>query len=168
MAESIATIKLNSGQGGFYDELTNIHLTVANPIARLYAGQNFTNIRKGIAVNHLQLIEGTLGPDPRPFRLVRVGSNLEIVPNKTEAKAKAKTVEVRLKEEPKAEVKPEKQEETPKTEEKVEEKAPAKEEKAAEPAPAAETVKEDKAEAEAPKKTTRKSTKKTTKKADAE
>lgn len=78
MAERIATIKLNSGQGGFYDDLTNIHLTVANPVAHLYAGQNFTNIRKGIAVGHLILTEGTLGPDPRPYRLVRVGNHLEI------------------------------------------------------------------------------------------
>ena len=129
MAERIATIKLNSGQGGFYDELTNIHLTVGNPIAHLFAGQNLTNIRKGISVGHLILTEGTLGPDPRPYRLVRVGDHLEIElkPEVFAKKPAQKQIEVELKEEVKApEVK-----ETPAEEvkeapaEKVEDKAPA-------------------------------------------
>ena len=155
MAERIATIKLNSGQGGFYDELTNIHLTVGNPIAHLFAGQNLTNIRKGISVGHLILTEGTLGPDPRPYRLVRVGDHLEIdlKPQLFEKKAPKKQIEVKLTEAPKAapEVKDE----------------PKKEEKAPEvkDAPAAEEVKEDKPAKKAPAK---KTTKKAAKKADAE
>ena len=163
MAERIATIKLNSGQGGFYDELTNIHLTVGNPIAHLFAGQNLTNIRKGISVGHLILTEGTLGPDPRPYRLVRVGDHLEIdlKPQLFEKKAPKKQIEVKLTEAPKAapEVKDE-----PKKEEKVPEvkEAPAEEVK---DAPAAEEVKEDKPAKKAPAK---KTTKKAAKKADAE
>ena len=155
MAERIATIKLNSGQGGFYDELTNIHLTVGNPIAHLFAGQNLTNIRKGISVGHLILTEGTLGPDPRPYRLVRVGDHLEIdlKPEVFAKKPAKKQVEVKLTEAPKAapEVKDE----------------PKKEEKAPEvkDAPAAEEVKEDKPAKKAPAK---KTTKKAAKKADAE
>lgn len=109
MAERIGTIKLNSGQGGFFDELTNIHLTAANPLAHLYAGQNLTNIRKGIGVGHLILTNGTLGPDPRPYRLVRVGNHLEITLKPQALKKKAaKKVDVVLKEEQKADAAPEK------------------------------------------------------------
>lgn len=152
MAERIATIKLNSGQGGFYDELTNIHLTVENPIAHLYAGQNFNNVRKGIAVGHLILMDGTLGPDPRPYRLVRVGNHLEIdirpeafkkaAKSKVNVVLKKETEEV--KEEPKkaeaAKTAPEKAEVAPKTEEATAEEpakeAEAEEKKAVKKAPA--------------------------------
>ena len=165
MAERIATIKLNSGQGGFYDELTNIHLTVGNPIAHLFAGQNLTNIRKGISVGHLILTEGTLGPDPRPYRLVRVGDHLEIElkPEVFAKKPAQKQIEVELKEEVKApEVK-----ETPAEDvkeapaEKVEEKAPVEEVKEA----PAEEVKDEKV---TKKSTSKKGGRKSTKKADAE
>lgn len=163
MAERIATIKLNSGQGGFYDELTNIHLTVGNPIAHLFAGQNLTNIRKGISVGHLILTEGTLGPDPRPYRLVRVGDHLEIdlKPEVFAKKPAKKQIEVKLteapKEAPKAEVEPKKEEKAPEVNE-----APAKE---AKEAPAVEEKEDEKPAKKAPAK---KTTKKTTKKADAE
>ncbi len=170
MAERIATIKLNSGQGGFYDELTNIHLTAASPIAYLYAGQNFTNIRKGIGVGHLNLIEGTLGPDPRPYRLVRVGNHLEITLNNArKAKKKAeKPVDVVLKEEVKAEAKTEAAEEVAGVKAEPVKKAasaPKKEETPVEEAPA-----EEKAEAKEPAKKApaKKTTKKAAKKADAE
>lgn len=165
MAERIATIKLNSGQGGFYDELTNIHLTVGNPIAHLFAGQNLTNIRKGISVGHLILTEGTLGPDPRPYRLVRVGDHLEIElkPEVFAKKPAQKQIEVELKEEVKApEVK-----ETPAEDvkeapaEKVEDKAPVEEVKEA----PAEEVKDEKV---TKKSTSKKGGRKSTKKADAE
>lgn len=173
MAQHIATIKLNSGQGGFYDELTNIHLTVGNPIAHLFAGQNLTNIRKGIGVGHLILTEGTLGPDPRPYRLVRVGDHLEIdlKPEVFAKKPAKKEVEVKLKEEVKApevkEAPAEVVKEAPA--EKVEEKAPVEEVKEApaeevKEAPV-EEVKEDKP---AKKATTKRTTKKAAKKADAE
>ena len=163
MAERIATIKLNSGQGGFYDELTNIHLTVSNPVAYLFAGQNLTNIRKGISVGHLILIEGTLGPDPRPYRLVRVGDHLEIDlrPELFTKKKAKKTVEVELKPEIKkeapAEVKAETVEEAPK----VEAEAPKAEEAVAEEAKVEEKKPAKKAAA-------KKTTKKAAKKADEE
>lgn len=170
MAERIATIRLNSGQGGFYDELTNIHLTVGNPIAHLYAGQNFANIRKGIGVGHLILVEGTLGPDPRPYRLVRVGDHMEIDlrPQVFAKKPAKKEVKVELKEEPKAapEVKdePKKVDEAPKVEEPPVEKV--EEAPKAEKAPVEEKAVEAKPAKKAPAKKT--TTKKATKKADAE
>lgn len=163
----IATIKLNSGQGGFYDELTNIHLTVANPIAHLYAGQNLTNIRKGVAVGHLNLTEGTLGPDPRPYRLIRVGDHMEIdlSPQLFNKKPKKKTVDVVLKQEPKAE-EPAKTE--PKKADPVEEsKENSFEESLIEEIPAKEASADEKTEAEEPaeKAPTKKSSKKESKKA---
>ena len=173
MAQHIATIKLNSGQGGFYDELTNIHLTVGNPIAHLFAGQNLTNIRKGIGVGHLILTEGTLGPDPRPYRLVRVGDHLEIdlKPEVFAKKPAQKQVEVKLKEEVKApevkEAPAEVVKEAPA--EKAEDKAPVEEVKEAPAAEEKEAPAEEVKEEKGTKKGTgKKGGRKSTKKADAE
>lgn len=60
----IALIKLGGGRSGFYDELTNIHLTLSQPVAHIYDGQNLTNIKRGIKSGSLVLLQGTLSPNP--------------------------------------------------------------------------------------------------------
>lgn len=101
--EAIAKVKLSPGEVGFFDELTRIHLTIANPEAVVYKDMNTENIKVSVASGRLILTGGTLTPEDEV--------------KKAPAKAPAKKVTVK-KEEPKEEVK-----EEPKEEEK---KAPAK------------------------------------------
>ena len=82
MSKYLGTIRLNSGQGGWFDELTRIHLTLGNPQADVFAGQNLSNVRKGVHAGRLSLIKGTLGPDDSPYKVVRVGNHYELQKNK--------------------------------------------------------------------------------------
>ena len=81
MNKVIATIRLNSGQGNFYDELTRIHLTVGNPQADLIAGMNLSNIRNAVRSGRLIIVAGKLEDPKKPFRLVRKSDGLHIVAN---------------------------------------------------------------------------------------
>lgn len=62
MRKVIAKVCLAKGQVGFYDPLTNIHLTMTKPIAEIYQGMNTTRIKASIASKRLQVIEGSLYP----------------------------------------------------------------------------------------------------------
>ncbi len=62
MRKPIANIRIAAGNPGWYDSLTNIHLTIARPTAFVYEGQNVTNIKKGIRYRLISLIEGDLEP----------------------------------------------------------------------------------------------------------
>ena len=63
MKEKIAEIKLSPGQVGFYDELTNIHLTIASPFGQVYRGMNTSRIKASVASKKLILLSGTLNLD---------------------------------------------------------------------------------------------------------
>ena len=63
MKEKIAEIKLSPGQVGFYDELTNIHLTIASPFGQVYRGMNTSRIKASVASKKLILLSGTLSLD---------------------------------------------------------------------------------------------------------
>lgn len=63
MKEKIADIKLSPGQVGFYDELTNIHLTIASPFGQVYRGMNTSRIKASVASKKLILLSGTLSLD---------------------------------------------------------------------------------------------------------
>lgn len=60
MAEPIAKIKLAPGNVGWYDSLTNIVLTKAQPEAVVYSGKNVINIKKAIREGKVLLQEGSL------------------------------------------------------------------------------------------------------------
>ena len=62
MANLIARVKLAPGEIGYYDQLSNVHLTLSNPIGEVYDDCNYSRIKKAIANNQLILIEGTLAP----------------------------------------------------------------------------------------------------------
>lgn len=62
MRKPIAKIRISAGNPGWYDSLTNIHLTIARPTAFVYEGQNVTNVKKAIKFKIVQLIEGELEP----------------------------------------------------------------------------------------------------------
>ena len=71
--EVIAVVRLQPGQGGYYDELSRVHLTIGNPQANIYAGTNCTQLRRSVKSGRLRLISGSFGPDVPPFQLVRRG-----------------------------------------------------------------------------------------------
>lgn len=56
----IAIVKLGVGRAGFYDELTNIHLTLSQPTAKLYAHQNLKNIKRALKSGALTIIQGSI------------------------------------------------------------------------------------------------------------
>ena len=61
----IATIRLAQGEGGYYDELSRIHLTVGNPQRDVYAGTNCTQIRRSVKSGRLRLLFGSLGEEKK-------------------------------------------------------------------------------------------------------
>ena len=63
MKKIIAKIGLAQGQVGFYDQLTNIHLTMTSPFANIYQGMNTSRIKASIASKRLNLISGSLDPE---------------------------------------------------------------------------------------------------------
>ena len=122
MRMPIAKIRIAAGNPGWYDSLTNIHLTITRPEALVYEGQNVTNIKTAIACKLVSLIEGTLDPikhEEEPIvveKVVRedkpkVKTKEEKTVQETEvvvkedAKVVTTTEEVSVKEEPKTETK---------------------------------------------------------------
>ena len=67
--EIIAVIQLQPGQGGYYDDLSRIHLTIGNPRANVYAGTNCTQLRRSLKAGRLKLVTGSLGTEAPPFKL---------------------------------------------------------------------------------------------------
>ena len=62
MRAPIAKIRISAGNPGWYDPLTNIHLTITRPDAFVYEGQNVTNIKTAVSFKLIHVIEGELEP----------------------------------------------------------------------------------------------------------
>lgn len=77
----IAVVCLQPGQGGYYDDLSRIHLTVGNPQANVYAGTNCSQLRRNVQAGRLKLISGSFGPEVQPFKLVRDGNRFLLAHN---------------------------------------------------------------------------------------
>lgn len=60
MRRPIARIRINAGNPGWYDSLTNIHLTISRPEAIVFEGSNTTNIKKGVAYKLISVVDGDL------------------------------------------------------------------------------------------------------------
>jgi predicted ribosome quality control (RQC) complex YloA/Tae2 family protein len=56
----LGLIRLAPGEVGFYDDLTRIHLTIANPERHVLAGMNTTNIKRAVRSGRLLLVSGSL------------------------------------------------------------------------------------------------------------
>ena len=132
MRKPIAKIRIAAGNPGWYDSLTNIHLTIARPTAFVYEGQNVTNIKKGIRYRLISLIEGDLEP---------ISSEIKETPEVEEVRDVIETPVVKEQQQPKKQkvvkketVKEEvvKQEEQPKQEEVKEQQQEVKEEEVVE------------------------------------
>ena len=78
MREVIATIKLAAGRVGFYDELSRIHLTLGAPTAHVYSGTNCARLRRAVRDGVIRLIDGTLGGEIPPFKVVKVGDKFKL------------------------------------------------------------------------------------------
>lgn len=78
----IAVVRLNAGQGAYYDELTRIHLTVRHPQANVYAGMNVSGLRRSVKSGRLRLVQGSFGDEEQTFRIgYRNGQRVLIVSN---------------------------------------------------------------------------------------
>lgn len=60
MRAPIAKIRINAGNPGWYDPLTNIHLTITRPEAYVYEGSNTTNIKRSVNHGLVHILEGSL------------------------------------------------------------------------------------------------------------
>lgn len=63
MSKVKAIIKLADGNVGFYDNLTQIHLTILSPLGRVTEGMNTTNLQRGVACNTIEVLQGSLTSD---------------------------------------------------------------------------------------------------------
>lgn len=119
MKEKIAEIKLSPGQVGFYDELTNIHLTIASPFGQVYRGMNTSRIKASVASKKLILLSGTLSLDEVIANEAKLAETAKI------AEVAEKTVEVKEAKDLKTVNESKAAEEAPETEEaEVTEEAP--------------------------------------------
>lgn len=111
MRAPIAKIRISAGNPGWYDPLTNIHLTITRPYAFVYEGQNTSNIKRAVAHKLVCIVEGELDvvakeqPVAEPVReVIKKSTKTEEV--KTE---EVKTEEVKVEEDaPVVEEKPKK------------------------------------------------------------
>lgn len=71
MKRVIARIKLNPGQGGYFDPITRIHLTHGDPERDVYAGMNTEGLKQAVRNKRISLVSGSLGDFIPPFKLVR-------------------------------------------------------------------------------------------------
>lgn len=110
MRAPIAKIKISAGNPGWYDPLTNIHLTITRPSAFVYEGQNVSNVKKAVAHKLVYVVEGDLDvvakeqPIAEPVReVIKKSTNTE------KAEKIEKVEEVKVEEnEPVVEEKPKK------------------------------------------------------------
>lgn len=79
--EVIATIKLAAGRVGFYDPLSRIHLTLGRPTAHVYAGTNCASLRRNVKAGVIRLVNGTLGEEVPPFKVVKIGDQFKLASN---------------------------------------------------------------------------------------
>lgn len=109
MRAPIAKIRINAGNPGWYDSLTNIHLTITRPEALVYEGSNTTNIKRAVSFGLVHVTEGSLDEE---VKIETIAVKKEVV------REVAPQVEVKTEEVVTEEVKPaEVQEEKVQTEE---------------------------------------------------
>lgn len=82
--EVIATVRLAQGRVGFYDELSRIHLSLGAPTAHVYSGTNCARLRRAVKSGIIRLVNGSLGNDVPPFKVVEVNGKYKLASNKAE------------------------------------------------------------------------------------
>ena len=94
MKKVIAKIKLNPGQGGYFDPITRIHLTYGSPEREVYAGMNTEGLKAAVRNKRISLVSGSLGEFVPPFKLVKqANGKVALVVNKPNKVAQKESVE---------------------------------------------------------------------------
>lgn len=81
MSKVIATIRLAPGRVGFFDPLSRIHLTLGRPEAQVFSGTNCASLRRNVKAGVIRLVEGTLGEEVPPFKVVEVNGKYKLASN---------------------------------------------------------------------------------------
>lgn len=92
----IARVKLNLGQVGYFDDLTQIYLTRQNPYADVIAGMNCTTLVNAVKAGKICVVEGSIQQNSivkKLFKLPQtvISAEKEVAQN-TSAKAEEKSV----------------------------------------------------------------------------
>ena len=119
MRAPIAKIRIAAGNPGWYDPLTNIHLTITRPDAFVYEGQNVTNIKTAVSFKLVHVVEGEL----EPIKESPITATEKVEEKKEVREVIAKVEEIEVKEEPQVPVEEIEKEEEEVVEEVVEKKA---------------------------------------------
>lgn len=82
MRAPIAKIKISAGNPGWYDPLTNIHLTITRPDAIVYEGSNLSNIKLGVTHKLIYVVEGELEPKQVSVPVEEVKEVREVIEEK--------------------------------------------------------------------------------------
>ena len=96
MRAPIAKIRIAAGNPGWYDPLTNIHLTITRPDAFVYEGQNVTNIKTAVSFKLVHVVEGEL----EPIKESPIIATEKVEEKKEVREVIAKVEEIEVKEEP--------------------------------------------------------------------
>ena len=95
MRAPIAKIRIAAGNPGWYDPLTNIHLTITRPDAFVYEGQNVTNIKTAVSFKLVHVVEGEL----EPIKESPITATEKVEEKKEVREVIAKVEEIEIKEE---------------------------------------------------------------------
>lgn len=66
MRSVLAKVRLTTGNVGWYDPLTNIHLTIQKPEAYVYEGMNTKNLAQGVRYKTITVVDGSLTGPSQP------------------------------------------------------------------------------------------------------
>lgn len=78
MPNILATIRLAIGNVGWYDPLTNIHLTLSRPFAHIYEGMNVTNVKRGVEYKTVMVVDGDLSPSLSTLSKAKIDNTPEL------------------------------------------------------------------------------------------
>lgn len=99
MRAPIARIKISAGNPGWYDPLTNIHLTITRPDAIVYEGSNLSNIKVGVSHKLIYVVEGELEPKQVSIPVEEVKEVREVIEEPAKEKVEDVVEEQPIKEE---------------------------------------------------------------------
>lgn len=68
----IARIRLNAGQIGYFDDLTQLYLSHQNPTADVLAGMNCTTLVSAVKAGKISVIEGSITQNSRVKKLFKM------------------------------------------------------------------------------------------------
>lgn len=89
----IARVKLNIGQVGYFDDLTQIYLTRQNPYADVIAGMNCTTLVNAVKAGKICVVEGSIHQNSIVKKLFKLPQTVVSAPVEMQQKAPAEATE---------------------------------------------------------------------------